>query len=63
MDEDLKDALLYGGGTIFGLSTYLAFLSIFTKSIKDITYATLFLIYFIWLFFLTLKIIKKKGGK
>ncbi len=68
MDEDLKDALLYGGGTIFGLAAYLSFISLLTRSIKDMIYSTLFLIQFIWLLFLTLKIIKtskiiKKRGE
>ncbi|HLC57713.1 MAG TPA: hypothetical protein VJH95_04025 [Candidatus Nanoarchaeia archaeon] len=63
MDEDLKDALLYGGGTIFGFATYLAFITLFTRSPKDMLYSTLFLISFIWLLFLTLKIMKIKRGE
>ena len=63
MDKDLKDALMYGGGTIFGYSAFLTLLLQFTKDTNLLTIYTLFLIVFIWLFYIQLKLSKKIGGK
>ena len=52
MDEDLKNVLSYGAGTIFGYSAFLSVLLQFTQDIHLILIDTCLLVLFLWLLFI-----------
>lgn len=62
MDKDLKDVMTYGGGTIFGYSTFIALIYQFTKDLHLIIIDILILTLFLWMLFIQIKL-NKKGKK
>lgn len=63
MDKDLKDVLIYGGGTLFGYSAFLTFILQLTKDVHLIIIDTLLLIILLWLMFIQIKLNKRRGYK
>lgn len=63
MDKEFKEALQYVGGTFVGGATIIGVMFTITKNIWNVIFVVLFVIVFVWLAYLTLKMKKKKGGK
>ena len=62
MDKDLKDVLTYGGGTIFGYSSFITLIYQFTRDLHLIMIDILLLTLFLWTLFIQIKVNKQKGG-
>jgi len=61
MDKELKDALTYVAGTIFGVATFIGVLySFVTKNLWNILFSVLFLAIITWLSYLTFRINNKR---
>ena len=63
MDEELKEALEYVGGAFVIGATIIGLMLSITSNLWYVTFSVLFVIIFVWLAYLTLKMKSKKRGK